>query len=774
MDLTEEQKRILANVRARQGLSPDEPMAPVFMSETPPIRDASDLNPERQTAEQQAALQSLRDRQRRQSMDPEMIRYSEEVQRAKRDVPEISMTGVESIMTPGTEGQAKGALAAAVGVTTFDPWEFGQVLMQQDPNIGVVQTPEGEFLAINKQTNKMVSLNRPGLTPIDVMQMIGAVTSLAPSARGATIASRALGAAATQTGIQTAQEMTGGQFNPLDVGMEAAGTYVSDVIPMAARNLRNRFRPVEGSTPTGVTISEAAVAQQPSRMQRAAEAVDVDPQTLAAAERLGVDPENVPLGALSMNQDYITLEANLRGRPGSLLDSQAAETTLELSRNIANRFKNYDAALSRGEFDEVLRTQINDDIASLAEQSNDLYKGIKNALNRFGGPNQIIDTPVLASYADNMLKRYRGQKIPTGLKNMLDIITDPENVTYSQLDDLRRTIGEQYAQALRGSNPFPDTNTRMYAQMYDVITNQQNRALQSITPRGSQIWQSAKSLVNQRKQLENVSVELLGKDLTKDIMPGLESATFALSRGNIRNFTKKIEAIPENLRSQAMLMALKGIMQRNAKSLDVDQEFVPNFASFPEWWRNVKSDPAIMKLLNQYLAPSQVQFMDDVGRLGGSLKRVQQRMPMNGRVVDFIANFEQSGGFIGRLFGDPTGVIGRTGNAVFTALTDPMYTSRSNLANKTSDLLRDPRFKRMTINIAQGKPADTLANQLIRRTSFKEWFDTMPPSIQSGIRALGAAELPNASPDRVLATGLVSYFSRSNFDEIEQYFTGEE
>ena len=192
MDLTEEQKRILANVRARQGLSPDEPMAPVFMSETPPIRDASDLNPERQTAEQQAALQSLRDRQRRQSMDPEMIRYSEEVQRAKRDVPEISMTGVESIMTPGTEGQAKGALAAAVGLTTFDPWEFGQVLMQQDPNIGVVQTPEGEFLAINRQTNKMVSLNRPGLTPIDVMQMIGTVTSLAPSARGATIASRAL------------------------------------------------------------------------------------------------------------------------------------------------------------------------------------------------------------------------------------------------------------------------------------------------------------------------------------------------------------------------------------------------------------------------------------------------------------------------------------------------------------------------------------------------------------------------------------------------------
>ena len=770
MDLTEEQKRVLANVRARQGLSPDEPMAPVVLSQTPQITDVGTLN-----AEQQAALQASQERQRRQSMDPEMIRYSQQVQQAVRTAPEISMTGVESIMTPGTEGQARGALASAVGLTTFDPWEFGQILMQQDPNIGVVQTPEGEFLAINRQTNKMVSLNRPGLTPIDVMQALGAVSSLTPSSRAVTIGGRTLGAAATQAGMQTAQQMTGGQFDPFDVGMEAIGTYGSDVIPMGVRGVRDRFRPVEGGTPTGVTVSEAAVAQQPSRMQRAAEAVDVDPQTLAAAERLGVTPEDVPLGALSMNQDYITLEANLRGRPGSLLDSQAAEATLQLSRNIANRFRNYDAALSRGEFDEVLRTQINDDIASLAERSNDLYKGIKKALDRFGGPNQTIETPILVSYTDNMLRRYRGQKIPTGLQNMLDAITDPENMTYSYLDDLRVTIGEQYAQALRGSNPFPDTNTRMYAQMYDVITNQQNRALESITgPRGSQIWQTAKSLVNQRKQLEDVALELLGKDLTKDIMPGLESATFALSRGNIRNFRRRMEAIPENLRSQAMLMALKGIMQRNAKSLDVDQEFVPNFASFPEWWRNVKSDPAIMKLLNEYLTPSQVQFMDDVGRLGGSLKRVQQRMPMNGRVVDFIANFEQSGGFIGRLFGDPTGIIGRTGNGVFTALTDPMYTSRSNLANKTSDLLRDPRFRRMAINIAQGKPADNLANQLIRRTAFKEWFDTMPPSIQSGIRALGAAELPNASPDRILAAGLVSYFSRSNFDEIEQYFTGEE
>ena len=69
MDLTEEQKRVLANVRARQGLSPDEPMAPVVLSQTPQITDVGTLN-----AEQQAALQASQERQRRQSMDPEMIR----------------------------------------------------------------------------------------------------------------------------------------------------------------------------------------------------------------------------------------------------------------------------------------------------------------------------------------------------------------------------------------------------------------------------------------------------------------------------------------------------------------------------------------------------------------------------------------------------------------------------------------------------------------------------------------------------------------------------
>jgi len=714
---------------------------------------------------------------------------------AFQEAPEISMAGVKSIMTPLPEdagmmerigrGTREFATAAA-GLTALDPWEFGQILMKQDPNIGVVQSPEGEFFAINRETNRIVSLNKIGPSPTDALQLLGSTAAAMPSARGATILNRALTAGGLQTAVQSGQELMGGEFNPADVALETLTTGAADLIPAgyrAARQAMSSDTPAETGMKKVISeVGEAAIEPQPTRLARAAETVQADPTLVSTAQRLGVE-ESVPLSALSGNEQFRAVQAGLTARLGSDLADDQAQAILQVSENVARRLDEYGAAASRGAFDDVIRGRIQDDIASLAEQSDVLYKSLDKAVNRFGGKFQTVETPILNSYTDQLTKKYKSvQSMPSGIRNVLEKITDPQGISYDALDSLRRTIGENYASALRGSNPYPDTDVRSLGQLYDVITRQQNQALEGIVgPRANEIWGTAKALVSQRKQLEDLSIQSLGRDLSNDIMPRLEQSLSSITRGNIQSFNNKINSIPEELRPQAMVTALKGMMQKSARSADVDKDFAMSLSFYPNWWRQVKSDAKVFNLVTKYLDPEQVRFFDDVARLGGSLQRSIQKQPMNGRLVEFVESFNESGGVISRLMGivgrdrGPVGIVARGGSAIFDTMLGA--SSRGDALQKMSDLLRDNNFRRLVLRGAEGEPVDRVAEKLVESGAFKEWYNTASDTVKSGIQELGrraTQTIPNASSERILAAGVADYFTRSNIDEIEQYFTGEE
>lgn len=714
-------------------------------------------------------------------------------QEAYKDAPEISMAGVQSIMTPLPEdagmmqriGQGAQEFATAgAGLTTFDPWEFGQILMEQDPNIGVVQTPEGEFLAVNRQTNRVVSLNKIGPSVTDAMQLLGAITPASKVAKAPTVLGRAARELALQSGIETGQTAMGGEFNPEEVALGVGTTAGTDLLPQGYRAVRERMAAPEERGMRGVIseLGEAAVDEQPLRMQRAAETVRPDPALVASAERLGVE-ESVPVSALSGNEQFRAVQSGLTARLGSDLADDQAQSIIQLSENVANRLDEYGAAASRGAFDDVIRGRIQDDIASLAEQSDVLYNSLDKAVNRFGGKFQTVDTPIMNSYTDQLTQKYKSvQRMPSGLRNVLEQITDPQGISYDALDSLRRTVGENYASALRGSNPYPDTDVRSLGQLYDVITRQQNQALTDIVgPRANEIWGSAKALVSQRKQLEDLSIQSLGRDLSNDIMPRLEQSLSGITRGNIQSFNNKMNGIPEELRPQAMVTALRGMMQKSARSADVDKDFAMSLSFYPNWWRQVKSDAKVFNLVTKYLDPEQVRFFDDVARLGGSLQRSIQKQPMNGRLVEFVESFNDSGGLVSRLLGiagrdrGALGMAARGGSAIFNTLLGA--SGRGDVMQKMSDLLRDNNFRRLVLRGAEGEPVDRVADKLVESKAFTEWYNSSAENIKSGIQELGrraTQTIPNASPERILAAGVADYFTRSNIDEIEQYFTGEE
>jgi hypothetical protein len=154
-----------------------------------------------------------------------------------------------------------------LNLTTPDPMELGQQLTKRFPNdIEVVLSPEGVPTAINKHKRDaiqkelqngditeeeaaermegvQVAINRPGMSPFDVMQAIGIIGAYAHPTRwagavsglGKRIIAGMFGAGATETGLQAGQALAGGEFDESDVALATAlGPAAELAKPLAA------------------------------------------------------------------------------------------------------------------------------------------------------------------------------------------------------------------------------------------------------------------------------------------------------------------------------------------------------------------------------------------------------------------------------------------------------------------------------------------------------------------------------------------------------------
>lgn len=217
------------------------------------------------------------------------------------DIPEIGSGGLLS-----GEDSARVAAISPVLLTTTDPQEMGQILTSNFPNVGVSQTPEGRLIAVNNATGATVELNKPGFSNLDVMQGLGLAAAFAPTGRiaqagtagarlGAGVLARraaqsAVGSGAIEAGLQGAQQLAGGEFNPEDValtaGLGGAGEVAAPVVGGLARTVKAAPRRL------------ADVADEP--LQRALQqgtvlTSDVAPPTTAAGTLAQRITERLPI-----------------------------------------------------------------------------------------------------------------------------------------------------------------------------------------------------------------------------------------------------------------------------------------------------------------------------------------------------------------------------------------------------------------------------------------------------------------------------------------------
>jgi len=194
------------------------------------------------------------------------------VQKAKIDrLPEVTDIGLSGL------SENLGFLQAVAGMTTFNDDEFGRILSDADPAIGIVTTPEGERIAVNNDTGVAVSLNKLGPSLIDAVRLTGTAAAFTPagqvaataptlgakligrqvaSATGARVLAGTTASGITETSLQTLQQAAGGEFDKDEIALAATLGGGAEIVKPTARLLLDQARRLRNAG--SETVEQAA------------------------------------------------------------------------------------------------------------------------------------------------------------------------------------------------------------------------------------------------------------------------------------------------------------------------------------------------------------------------------------------------------------------------------------------------------------------------------------------------------------------------------------
>lgn len=178
----------------------------------------------------------------------EAFRAEDQQTRATEELPELGQGGLLSGEDAGTIAKVSPVLAV-----TTNPQEIAQILSANFPSVGIIEDEKGNLIAGNNKTGAQVVLNKPGFSTQDLFQLGAAATAFTPAGQAASIPTNvaarigagAIGAAATETGIQAAQEELGGEFTGGDIATSAAFGAASELLQPVVTGARSVSRPLE-------------------------------------------------------------------------------------------------------------------------------------------------------------------------------------------------------------------------------------------------------------------------------------------------------------------------------------------------------------------------------------------------------------------------------------------------------------------------------------------------------------------------------------------------
>ena len=522
--------------------------------------------------------------------------------------------------------------------------------------------------------------------------------------------------------------------------------------------------PSSGGQPVANAADEATqaivrAANAPKSAQELAQgelAAVVNPQqnVIDAASRLGID--GLTPAQVSGSQAYRNIEGALSAIPGSALNEQKKSSYLQLAQKADDFINEFGGNTDKAAYSDQFKRNATQTIDGLKGQADDLY----------GYIGQQIPKTTQAP-ADNTIAYIQGKMAELGgapllnadERKALSILspktrTEPNplipgtvqtitaNPTYAALDLVRKQVGQGYSR----SGPFKDMQQGQLDALYGTLTRDQEELISSVSPELASVYQGAKSIVAQRKGLEEGLQSVLGKDLSGSIATSLGSSVKQLSQGNFKNFDNIIQHIPEASRQDAIVTALNDAFTNKSgaqKQLSA--------SGFVNWYGDLNRNTAARARLTKYLPEDAQKRLDDIYTVAKAMKDASDEVVKTGVSLGVLKDYAAQGGMLSRIWdiAKPaaaaeglTSSIGLPGVGAIGVIANAAAKQKTPIQESASNLLASPQFQNMVTAYARsgGKlRANELARekQLVRTQVYRKWESSLSDLSRQSVKAVG-------------------------------------
>jgi len=683
--------------------------------------------------------------------------------RATRELPELESalvggeaSGFLSTMDPMDAAKVAGAIAI-----TEDPNERASILKDASPDFGIQYDEKGNVIAANNKTGQRVVLNKPGLSASDLFPAFGQFAASLPAAGAGGAKAITAATGATTAGIEGLQELAGGEFNPENVvldlvatgALEAVGPYIkamrnksagkaerltSEAIEAETGRIGDKLSPEMQSARQGEVVEQVAKQSQARKPQMRDIASDVAPEReiVEAAERLGVSEDLTP-GQVSGSQIYRELEGAISAIPTSQLSLQQKEAISKVSQKADDLITEFGGQIDKSALSEQIKSDMLSTIDNLGKEAEATYGEITKAIPK----GSRVNTDLLTKRIDEIASEMGGiENLEPLERKLLDIAKS--NPTYAKLDLERKKIG----QALRkATGPYKDAESGALKRMYSVLTDVQEQAANEAG--AADLWNAAKSLVAQRKSLEEDSIGLLGKDLSGAIMPKLGQSMKKLSSGDYKQFDQIINALPKDQREKAVVSALNDVFSGSARS---EQQLA--VGGFVDWYEGLSRNKAAKSRIMKNLPKGAAQRMDDLYQVSRGIRNLGKERVRTGVINGLLDNFDKADGMLSKLYQTgrkvaaaegATSVSGLPGVGTTAVLTESLLSGGKDPVRESADkLLSSAEFKNAIKAYGDKSVKSELKRKaadraLERSEKYQRWLELLPEDDKRAIMRSG-------------------------------------
>lgn len=641
-------------------------------------------------------------------------------------------------------------------------------------------------LTPNTEAGRIFAEALPYLTPIGAERIASSAPTLAgrvANAAGRLTAENVTGALAANSGEDGSaskfiEELgtgvaAGGAVNlaakGIGAGIHALGNRGVDE---AASNLRNVM--TQGSQPSNIDDTARIIAESPDRsvlqrnvqvgaatpevasvtpqVYRAAEEVRPNQSVIDAAKRLGMESELLP-SHFSNNPTYRAIEQGLKSVPASQLAAKEHTAIASLAQKADDLIEMAGGQQNRVALSDRFKSESTKAIDALTSQSDAIYSDISNAISK--------TTP---TRADNTISMLRAKaKTLGGIANL----SSPEKMvlnkfdqgtgvgkslpTYGLVDNIRKQIG---AAISKNEGPFKDQTKAELSRLYGAITDDQS-AVAAANGMGDK-WNVAKSLVAQRKQLEDHMVTALGKDLSGTLSTRLSPAMQNLRKGNVSQFNQLIDATPPHMRQEVVASALN-----DAFTLGSRKEQQLNIPGFVDWYSGAQRNGSL-SAVTKHLPADATKRLRDLYTVANGIRTAKTSEISTGRIQSLLDQFDKEGGMVSKIYdigkkaAAAEGIstpIGMPGVGAMSVIASSMAKTKTARTVAADQLIASSQFRNAARLMASADTERLLSARraaekaLTKSQQYQRWAKTLTTAEKQAIAKVGLLSWLQSTPD---------------------------